>query len=64
MRSVESLSFQTRSFVLHASAGRVHPDHKGRFILSSSARWRSDSPKVELVTPVAQARKGQKRKET
>ena len=65
-RLVESLSFQTRSFVLHASAGRVHPDHKGRFILGSSARWRSDSPKVELVTPVAQtlekAKRGKKRK--
>ena len=34
--------------------GRVRPDHKGRYIVGSGARWRSESPTVELVTPVAQ----------
>lgn len=34
--------------------GRVLPDHKGRIIVGSGARWRSEIPKVELVTPVAQ----------
>lgn len=37
------------------SQGKVHPDHKGRFIVGSGSRYKSDStPKVELVTPVAQ----------
>lgn len=34
--------------------GRVLPDHKARIIVGSGARWRSEIPKVELVTPVAQ----------
>ena len=44
---------------LDVSAGLVHPDHKGRYIVGSGSRWRPSShqqtPKVELVTPVAQA---------
>ena len=34
------------------SEGRVRPDHKGRYIVGSGSR--STTPKVELVTPVAQ----------
>lgn len=42
------------------SAGRVHPDFKGRYIVGSGSRHRTDSqtrqqePNVKLVTPVAQ----------
>lgn len=36
------------------SEGRVYPDHKGRYIVGSGSRLRSDTPKLELVTPVAQ----------
>lgn len=37
------------------SAGRVRPDHKGRYIVGSGARWRPETTlKVQLVTPVAQ----------
>lgn len=43
------------------SAGRVHLDFKGRYIVGSGSRHRTDSPtrqqepNVKLVTPVAQA---------
>lgn len=43
------------------SAGRVRPDHKGRYIVGSGSRHRADptpeknKPVVKLVTPVAQA---------
>lgn len=36
------------------SEGRARPDHKGRYIVGSGARWKTETPKVELVTPVAQ----------
>ena len=42
------------------SQGRVRPDHKGRYIVGSGARWRSstvtaqDTPKLTMVTPIAQ----------
>jgi hypothetical protein len=43
------------------SAGRVHPDYKGRYIVGSGAQHRvqppseEKQPSVQLVTPVAQA---------
>ena len=43
------------------SEGRARADHRGRYPMGTGARWRShthkvelDTPKVELVTPVAQ----------
>jgi hypothetical protein len=42
------------------SQGRVRPDHKGRYIMGSGARWQSstvtaqDTPKPIMVTPIAQ----------
>ena len=38
-------------------AGRVQPDHKGRYIVGSGSRTKRDENKPELtmVTPVAQA---------
>jgi hypothetical protein len=43
------------------SEGRAQADHRGRYLVGSGARWRPhthkvepDTPKVELVTPVAQ----------
>ena len=43
------------------SEGRARADHRGRYLVGTGARWRShthkvepDTPKVELVTPVAQ----------
>jgi hypothetical protein len=41
--------------------GRVRADHRGRYLVGRGARWRpnshkvdADTPKIELVTPVAQ----------
>ena len=43
------------------SGGRARADHRGRYLMGNGARWRPhthivepDTPKVELVTPVAQ----------
>lgn len=38
-------------------AGRVQPDHKGRYVVGSGSRTKEDERKLELtmVTPVAQA---------
>lgn len=36
------------------SEGRVRPDHKGRYIVGSGTQWRSETPQVQLVTPLAQ----------
>lgn len=41
------------------SEGRVRPDHKGRYLVGSGSQVKTvradDTPKVTLVTPVAQA---------
>ena len=72
MGSIEIYDFKQRQWIpyvldhqkwqqhfVDVSEGRVHPYHRGRYIVGSGARWRKtshmESPKVELVTPVAQA---------
>ena len=72
MGSIEIYDFKQRQWIpyvpdhqkwkqhfIDVSEGRVRPDHRGRYIVGSGARWRKttymESPKVELVTPVAQA---------
>ncbi|CAC5389231.1 unnamed protein product [Mytilus coruscus] len=57
-----TLCTNLKTWQLHfedVSAGRVLPDHKGRYIVGSgSLRTRGqlqENPKMELVTPVAQA---------
>lgn len=35
------------------SERRARPDHRGRIIVGSGARWHSDTPKVDLVTCMA-----------
>lgn len=48
-----------KHFVEKNSEGKMQPDHKGRYIVGSGSRWRPatdpDTPKVELLTSVAQA---------
>ena len=45
--------------IVHLSEGRGRPDHKGRYMVGSGSQVKTvradDTPKVTLVTPVAQA---------
>lgn len=67
MGSIETYNHKTKEWIPYLpdykkwtqhfadlSAGRVRPDYKGRFIVGSGSRFTTETPQVELGTPVAQ----------